>query len=144
MSCDIRLHSEVKINGVWRHHSEAKIRSNYPLFAKMANVRNDFGIEPISEPKGLPDDATDLTVLHSEVFFSSGHSHSWLSAMEIAELHHFIEKYDGLNERWFTPNFLHENFPYFMGNRFCSFVNFPEDWEGYGVEDVRYVFFFDN
>jgi hypothetical protein len=31
----------------------------YPLFAALANVRNDYGITPIDRPRGLPSDLSD-------------------------------------------------------------------------------------
>ena len=148
MGCDIHFHSEVKRKGVWQHHSEAKIERNYALFAKMANVRNGTKtpITPISKPRGLPEDATELTRLHSEKYGVDGHSHSWLNAKEISELHKWIRDENNPKE-WFGEDswrFEHENLPYFMGNHMSGFTDYPEDWEGYGVEDVRYVFFFDN
>lgn len=142
MGCDICLHSEVKINGVWHHHSEKKVKRSYPLFAKMANVRNEYEITPISEPKGIPEDATYLTKHHVNFLGGDGFSHSWLNAAEIMELHKFINDCDN-PPHWFSKFFEHENMPYFMGNRFDSFLEYPEDWAGHGVEDVRYVFFFD-
>lgn len=148
MGCDIHFHSEVKRNGVWKHHSEAKIRRNYAFFAKIANVRNYFEglIKPISEPKGMPVDATELTRLHSEKYGTDGHSHSWLSANEISELHKWIRDKE-TPEEWFGSDpwqWEHNNLPYFMGNHLSGFVDYPEDWAEYGIEDVRYVFFFDN
>lgn len=150
MGCDIHFHSEVKRNGKWLHHSEAKVSRNYALFAKMADVRNWPGanppIIPISKPKGLPEDATELTKLHSEKYGVDGHSHSWLCAAEIVELHEFI-KSDKNPEGWFGEDgwrFEHENMPYFMGNHMDGFLKYPEDWKCYGIEDVRYIFFFDN
>lgn len=149
MGCDIHFHSEVKRNGKWEHHSEAKIERNYALFAKMANVRNWASarpIVPISQPKGLPEDATELTKLHSEKYGIDGHSHSWLNAMEISGLHKWI--LDKANpSQWFGDSpwqWEHENLPCFMGNHLNGFIDYPDDWADYGVEDVRYVFFFDN
>ena len=149
MGCDIHFHSEVKRKGVWQHHSECNVRRNYALFAKMANVRNweGSGIVPISKPKGLPEDVTELTKLHVERYGEDGHSHSWLGGDEIAELHEFIESKKNPST-WFGEDghwrFTHENLPYFMGNSFDGFLKYPEDWKGTDVEDVRYVFFFDN
>ncbi len=148
MGCDIHLHSEVKIKGKWHHHSEQKVSRSYPLFSKMANVRNDYGITPISEPKGVPEDATDLTKLHIERYGVDGHSHSWLSGKEISELHKFIGSKD--NPDWFSGRYgdclmwSHNNMPYFMGNHLSGFHDYPEDFSDTGIEDVRYVFFFDN
>ena len=146
MGCDIHFHSEVKIGGKWHHHSEHSIRRNYALFAKMAGVRNyDDSIIPISKPKGIPQDATDLTKLHVKRWEGDGHSHSWLNAEEITELHDWIrERKNGSvfgDDGW---RFEHQNFPYFMGNHLSGFHKYPEDYKGTGVEDVRYIFFFDN
>ena len=151
MGCDIHFHSEVKIRGKWHHHSEQKVERNYILFAKMAGVRNDpkNPIKPISIPKGLPEDATELTRLHSEWYGCDGHSHSWLNAKEISALHKFIEDPDNPKE-WFAGwrggclMWSHDNLPYFIGNHLNAFIDYPEDMEDTGVEDVRYVFFFDN
>ena len=49
---------------------------NYKLFGAIANVRMDspFGYEP----RGLPDDVSDLAYAASEEYGPDGHSHSWL------------------------------------------------------------------
>lgn len=135
MGCDIHFHSEVKIKGKWHHHSEGKVKRSYKLFAKMANVRNNYNIEPISTPKGIPSDASDLTQIAVADMGTDGHSHSWLNKNEIVKLHNFAK--DQLNYM-----FPHENFPYFLGSSFDGFVKYPEDWKN--IEDVRYIFFFDN
>lgn len=146
MGCDIHFHAEVKIKGVWHHHAEQKIERNYGLFAKMANVRNPGDIEEISNPKGIPEDATLITKMHVEKMGSDGHSHSFLNASEIVELHDFIED-KKTPDFWFGEyrwKFINDNLPRFLGNHFDSFKKSPEDWEDYEIEDVRYVFFFDN
>jgi len=40
MGCDIHWHSEVKVDGVWHHHSNPRISRDYWLFALLAGVRN--------------------------------------------------------------------------------------------------------
>lgn len=140
MGCDIHFHSEVKIKGKWHHHAEKHVQRNYALFAKMANVRNNGRIRPISEPKGIPKNATLLTKMHIKQYGTDGHSHSWLSAREIVELYQFIRG----NENDFEHMWLYDNMPYFMGNHFDGFETDKEYWEKFGVEDVRFVFFFDN
>ena len=111
--------------------------------------RNDFGITPISVPKGIPEDATELTKLHVEKYGVDGHAHSWFGPKEISELHKFIESPDN-PESWFKGRYgerllwSHDNMPYFMGNHLSGFFDYPEDWKDTGVEDVRYIFFFDN
>jgi hypothetical protein len=66
---------------------------NYDLFAILANVRNGYGfagavtgegLNPISEPRGVPDDASPEYTAEVERWGRDGHSHSWLT---LAELH---------------------------------------------------------
>jgi hypothetical protein len=49
---------------------------NYKLFGAIASVRREspFGYEP----RGLPDDVSDLAAAFSEEYGEEGHSHSWL------------------------------------------------------------------
>lgn len=148
MGCDIHFHTEVKIKGTWHHHSQAKLDRNYPVFAKMAGVRNGYGIEPIISPRGIPGDITLLTRIEIEKYDGDGHSHSWFGPQEIVAFHDFF-KQDGEYEKIIEMKlegwrYEHENIPYFLGNHMDGFVKYPQDWERYGVEDVRYVFFFDN
>jgi hypothetical protein len=58
---------------------------DYLLFAKLANVRNDYGLLNVYEPRGLPDGLDDKI----KEMLSDGdlHSHTWL-------LDHEIEKID--------------------------------------------------
>lgn len=67
---------------------------NYWEFAILANVKNgsDFEgpdisnrIEPISYPKGIPDDISEEVKKEIDEFGSEGHSHSYLTAKEIME-----------------------------------------------------------
>lgn len=51
---------------------------NYRLFSILADVRNSWDIEPIAEPRGLPEDTTCD-------FWLGDHSHSWLSLRELIE-----------------------------------------------------------
>jgi hypothetical protein len=45
---------------------------NYAFFAALAGVRGDG-----PEPKGVPDDASELALLEVEGWDAGGHSHSW-------------------------------------------------------------------
>lgn len=67
---------------------------NYDEFAILANVRNGYGfagvdtgdaIKPISMPKGLPEDISEQVLLEAKQWGSDGHSHSYLTAKEIAD-----------------------------------------------------------
>jgi len=141
MACDIHVHVEVKIDGVWEHLGAPRVMRSYRLFAKMADVRNDDEeITPLSTPRGLPLDASGLTRFISDLDGVDGHSHSWLSASEMSDL-----------SRWWNEEFrgvaschrFEGEFGYLFGNSWEGWSRYPEDRPA-GVEDVRCVFWFDN
>lgn len=85
MGCDIHIIVETKWNhsDQWQNEGlELSAWRNYELFAKLANVRNDYNkyIVPIAEARGLPSDVTDVAkeILNNPDY----HSHSWISAEE--------------------------------------------------------------
>ena len=84
MGCDIHLHQEVKINGIWYHYRHRSVDRSYKLFTLMAGVRNSGELEPVSPPKGLPEDITFLTRYDWEVNEDQdGHSLSWLDRKSV-------------------------------------------------------------
>ncbi len=58
---------------------------NYELFSVLADVRNYNGIEPICQPKGLPDDCCELIKKASKDWGSDGHSHSYFTLRELQD-----------------------------------------------------------
>jgi hypothetical protein len=67
---------------------------NYNLFAILADVRNGSGFagcktgegfNPISQPKGLPDDVSKEMKQASEGMGGDGHSHSWFTLRELLD-----------------------------------------------------------
>ena len=134
MGCDIHLHTEIKFKGKWHSYSKPKVKRSYGLFSKMANVRNGGLVEPISRPKGLPEDVTELTKYCSDHTGTDGHSHSWLSSGEVSDLCLWIK------EEGFTPS---EFFQYLFGNGWGEFYNYKEGYPK-DLEDFRFVFWFDN
>lgn len=103
MGCDIHLYVEKKQpDGSWQAHgaferdddesgwmsqSEGRLYSgrNYNLFAILADVRNGRGFAgiktgegftPISDPRGIPDDASPEYKAIAEQWGGDGHSHS--------------------------------------------------------------------
>lgn len=139
MGCDIHLHSEVKIKGKWRHHSTIEVRRNYALFAKMADVRNGFEILPISQPKGLPSDISEVTSVYRDKRGTDGHSDSFLTLEEIKDLCNYIDEQDS----WCFPERSHDIFGGFFGNYYTDF-EYEGEYSPKGIEDVRFVFWFDN
>jgi hypothetical protein len=140
MGCDIYVHTEVKINGKWEHVGNPPILRDYELFAKMAGVRQrEPRIDPIAEPRGVPEDASFLTKF--DLQRDPGHSASWLSGEEI----------DALDE-WYrniwtkrNPNqhhYIEKEFGFLFGNGW-NVKAFTED-NPPGVEDARWIFWFDN
>lgn len=135
MGCDVHIHSEVKINGRWHHYDQPNCDRDYALFEKMAGVRGDAE-NAIAPPRGVPGDATDMTRFDCAHWGLDGHSHSWLSAEEIAQL-----------ADWYAAEYPEHRFPkwerWLFGNPYSSFMKYPDDRVD-GVEDVRFIFWFDN
>lgn len=144
MGCDIHLHSEIKINGRWHCYGSPNPHRNYRLFARMANVRNYGDIVPIAEPRGLPSDVSVVVKFSADDYGTDGHSHSYLTSAEIAELEQWYEaegKYpheDKLDPFWFE-----KTFGFLFGNTYPGFNKYPDE-RPKGLEDVRFVFWFDN
>jgi len=138
MGCDIHLHIEVKLNGKWEHYAAPRIDRDYRLFTKMAGVRQCCNMQCLASPRGLPNDITVLTRYDCERMGSDGHDHSWLGKEEIRILSHFIEV---LKDGWYNLEY-HVLHCYLFENSF-DIVSYPEGVP-IGVEDVRFVFWFDN
>ena len=149
MGCDIHLHAEIKVDGKWLHYSQVPLPRSYSLFEKMAGVRGDAS-NAIAPPRGMPDDASDMTALMCKYWGRDGHSHSWLNAIEIRQLSEWAAEkmppyrkpsiYKGFDIEW-------ESNVYFFGNAFSGWVKYPggnEHVKKLGVTDVRFVFWFDN
>jgi hypothetical protein len=142
MGCDIHLHVEIKVNGEWHHYANPSVQPFYALFAKMAGVRNYDNITPITPPRGLPEDVTAVTRFDAEYWAEDAHSHSYLNAEEISELVQWIKTKPftfGFN-RVEVESYL---FGYLFGNNFSEFTRYLKD-RRHGLEDVRFVFWFDN
>jgi hypothetical protein len=78
MGTDIHLHTEVKIDGQWRHYGNPNVRQSYKLFARMAGIcGDDYSFDAMVEPRGIPRDATELTLFDYHYWQSDGHTHSW-------------------------------------------------------------------
>ncbi len=140
MGCDIHLHIEMKVKGKWLHYGCPSMDRDYRLFAKMANVRNYHGIDPISEARGFPcDGVSEVTAVCYAHDKPDVHDISWLTKTEIEELTGWYESkhtWDVVGHRdWKCWNH-HCIKSYLCGNNITSSVE--------GIEDVRFVFWFDN
>jgi len=129
MGCDIHFFTEIKINGQWHTHSVPHINRDYNLFGKMAGVR---GIgPPIVQPKGMPDNPALITRLYADYWEGDAHNASWFDKDEIKQLEEWIEKEYSLISAEF------DRWGFLFGNSY----SYSGDDE---VEDVRFVFWFDN
>lgn len=138
MGCDVHIHAEVKIKGKWHHYDQPDCHRDYALFERMAGVRGDVK-EAIAPPRGLPDDATEMTRFCCDYEGGDGHSHSWLSAVEIDEL----EQWDSAREIQPRSVIGPEWDRFLFGNCYSDFNRSPEENRA-GIEDVRFIFWFDN
>ena len=57
---------------------------NYELFGILAGVR-DHNNDSIDDPRGLPEDVSEVTKKESDRWDGDGHSHSWLTLKELRE-----------------------------------------------------------
>lgn len=57
----------------------------YSMFAVLANVRNYGKCEPISMPRGLPEDVSKPVREECERWGTDGHSHSWFTLAELKD-----------------------------------------------------------
>lgn len=132
MGCDIHAHLEAKeehgARVYWISLAELDIWRSYVLFAKLAGVRNSYGLTPIAEPRGLPDDVSLRTKLDADEWGTDGHSHSWVTLAE-------IEKADWTHEgEPICPAFREGVLPY---------IRYHAGKER-ASENIRVVFWFDN
>lgn len=143
MGCDIHLFAEVKIAGQWNLYARIPFPRWYGAFEKLAGVRGNL-TEAIAAPRGLPDDASIMTRFLAEYDGLDGHSHSWLDAREIEEFSRWLRRHGAHRQPKIFDYFdlEHETSIYFFGNRFAGFENSRAREKG--VQDLRFVFWFDN
>lgn len=138
MGCDIHFFAEVKIKGAWYLHSAPSIERWYAMFTKMAGVRGDVS-EAIAAPKGLPSDLSVVVRQYWEYWEADGHSASWLSSSEIEQLEKWLKDQHAGSKEYFYPEKL---WGYLFGSSWGGFHKYGADPAT--IEDVRFVFWFDN
>lgn len=129
MGTDIFMRAEFResISERWTADPEFLYRERcYSLYAALADVRNHYSIEPISEPRGFPEDLSEeVRKWHREN--GCGHSASWLTLAE-------IEAYD-----WDQPLY-EEGWISAETYRKWSRSGHPDTWAGgVGGGNVRHV-----
>lgn len=142
MGCDIHLHIEVKVKDKWEHYACPSVDRWYRLFEKMAGVRGGVA-NAMSEPKGLPNDINKLTAIDRERWGRDAHSCSWLSKEEIVKLEEWVSSIGKQTDECIDLEHTILK-TYLFGSSFASFATRAEDFKDMGLEDVRFVFWFDN
>ena len=155
MGCDIHLFAEIRRNGKWQEVDKAPsgtvddepIRGygdsfytgrNYDLFTVLANVRSRGRLEPISSPRGAPEDVSKTSAKVIDDWNGDGHSHSYFTLNELMTY--------AYGESWIanrTKNRFDEishEFGTTTLDKLCEFLVEP----GISPDDIRIVFFFDN
>lgn len=135
MGCDIHEYIEIKIGDVWVYVGHIIIHRNYTLFGVLAGVRDET-VECVSgEHKGLPDDLSEgmISVMDGENdmdgdWHGDYHTHSYLDLQELVVAKKIYE--DSIKDKT-------EKFPINLKS-LKKLKDMPF------VEDVRFVFWFDN
>ena len=87
MGCDIHCYLESRDeDGQWVGEHDGALGRDYTMFAHMAGVRDYIGIEPISEPRGLPCDVSKSAKNCHKDWGGDAHSASWLTKDELRQV----------------------------------------------------------
>lgn len=97
MGCDIHAMKESRENFWWKNEGEPDIDRDYELFAVLAGVRDRYGIEPVAEPKGVPEDASTEYLALYEYEGADAHTPSYLSLAELKGYDQEMELDDGMH-----------------------------------------------
>lgn len=106
MGCDIHMHVEYRLDkkDQWRCGDYFKLNyshratpdytfvdffggRNYSRFAVLANVRNYADTKYIDDPRGLPDDVSDIIKEEYESWGFDAHSCSYITLKELIDFH---------------------------------------------------------
>jgi hypothetical protein len=137
MGCDIHCYCEIELEGQWHLYDQIKIERDYELFGAMAGVRRPE--EMMFKVKGLPPDCSKVVRLESIRRGDDIHSHSWLSLKEIAKV---LERFPRTGVAC-NDNYLFGHSYVYISERLEIGELDPTEFPSY-VEDVRWVFWFDN
>lgn len=172
MGCDIHSFAEKKVNNKWKRVEEKIFLErtepfgwrSYSMFAFLADVRNYDYCDPISEPKGFPDDSeflndpseydtskTNKEYLEEDYDY---HSHSYLTLKELLDFDYDktfwnrrITKQTGPNS-WNGASLAEEGEGEIISYRENLGKSFFKDLETLKTlgdpEEVRIIFYFDN
>jgi len=142
MGCDIHAFLEVRSrkSGDWLYYGEVDIGRYYELFERMAGVRGSVS-NAMVQPRGLPVDLSPMTGLLREHWGGDGHSDSWLTAEEMAQLDKWYQVRGKASKSLFVRD--HAENLYLFGNDITSWWLYPSE-RPREIIDIRLVFWFDN
>jgi len=126
MGCNIHGCVEAKVwGGDWVFLCDIPNYRDYRFYARIANIRNsgEKPIIPITHPRGLPIDVTNITKVTYDIFMEETGGHD-VSFLDCAELRDAV---GNINPFWDA----YLRFIFALG-------------ETYGEDAVRMVFWFDN
>jgi hypothetical protein len=127
---------------------------HYGLFGWLANVRNYSAVEPLSEARGFPDDASPEVRQDYEGWGVDAHTPSWLDARELLEFDYEQVFEDRRVTRQIGPNMWHGGitgepgegevvtYKEFLGGELQRTLQVLRQLFDQG--EVRVVFWFDN
>ncbi|MBR5698605.1 MAG: hypothetical protein IKX44_08330 [Prevotella sp.] len=135
MATDIWIHIEHKSrkSGKYVYDFEADGDRIYSLFGALAGTRGK--LEPMFDPRGLPDDVTPETLEEYNLFEEDAHTPSWLTTNELREcldqtIKEYSDEYGEKEVKSWLKNY----------EKIYEYMKYSED-EG---EPSRIVFWFDN
>ncbi|WP_205789709.1 hypothetical protein [Microvirga makkahensis] len=85
MGCDIHCYAERRVGDGWEMIQGLYPFQdrNYTIFAFLADVHNEVGVQSIAQPRELPADISDGVVVNFWHCRDDAHSLSWLSMSEL-------------------------------------------------------------
>lgn len=131
MGCDIHGFIEVKIGKNWYVYDKVGSERDYTLFGILAGVR-DERVAPVSELKGVPEDASIVVKAEVKSWEGDGHSHTWLSATEMKQAYKEYVKI--VKRTWLDEGMDSSVYQLYLYG----------DWDSNVFADVRMVIWFDN
>ena len=134
MGCDIHFFTEIKLDGEWFCYGQPLIPRNYDLFGKLAGVRREM-YKPIAPARGLPADCSKVVKWAAERWEDDGHNFSYINSEEIAYLYDWWKVFYAYDQ--YLATFPEVQLGYLNGS------DWLKPWPS-GVQDVRFVFWFDN
>jgi hypothetical protein len=164
MGCDIHLFVEQMIDGRWvsvdqwekvdnKKDNESGLYyhvpwgkefyhdRDYKLFSLLADVRNHWELEPISDPKGQPNNLSPRVETMFDYYKGDGHSQSWYTLKELLDFDwtQKVKRYDEIDKKDYIIDY----------NEIYTNTGFDKTIEKLKLiekdpEKIRIVFFFDN